>query len=93
LIRLVQAGSRTDADSHLGVLADAPANPPLREVLERLAGLDKDRGLARGCLVAANDDVNIKRIEFDAYPQRRVQQALAEKGVFELVKTLLAPCF
>ena len=33
------------------------ASPPLLEVLERLAGLDENRRLAAGCLVATSDRV------------------------------------
>ena len=33
------------------------ASPPLLEVLERLAGLDENRRLAAGCLVATSDHV------------------------------------
>ena len=48
-------------------LHERPARPlasaPLLEVLERFAGLDENRGLPAGGLIAANDHVDIERIE------------------------------
>lgn len=39
---------------------------PRRQVLERLAGIGQNGILARGPLVAADDDVDVERIELDA---------------------------